>query len=175
MTQKLLWLIRAWKTYVVCRSGSDDRQGNYYKGCKNCECYVSKKNQETNIDVWSFFPCFFFLFFCTYFFSFVILTFIRTRKRQRTHFNNAWNVNKIITMISWRIRDIMTYWIFPKLYNLELSRIYSFHFVFQTCKITFVSLRYLYSHKTQFSLWRCWLIWLSRYAFFKCFEKDFCA
>ena len=50
MTQKLLWLIRAWKTYVVCRSGSDDRQGNYYKGYKNCECYVSKENQETNID-----------------------------------------------------------------------------------------------------------------------------
>ena len=52
---------------------------------------------------------FFFLFFCVHFFSFVILTIIRTRKRQRTHFNNASNVNKIITMISWRNRDIMTY------------------------------------------------------------------
>ena len=50
MTQELLWLIRAWKTYVVCLSGSDDRQGNYYKDWKNCKCYVSKKNQETNID-----------------------------------------------------------------------------------------------------------------------------
>ena len=35
----------------MCCSGSDDRQGNYYKGDKNCECYVPKKNQETNIDV----------------------------------------------------------------------------------------------------------------------------
>ena len=33
-------------------------------------------------------------------FSFVILTIIRTRKRLRTHFNNASNVNKIITMTS---------------------------------------------------------------------------
>ena len=34
----------------MCRSGSDDRQGNYDKGCKNCERYVSKKSQETSID-----------------------------------------------------------------------------------------------------------------------------
>ena len=90
-----------------------------------------------------------------FFFSFVILTIIRTRKRQRAHFNNASNVNKTITMTSWRNRDIITYLIFPKLYNLELSRIYSFHFVFQTCKITFVSLRYFHSHKTRFSRWWC--------------------
>ena len=164
--------IRAWETYVVCRSESDDRQGNYYKGCKNCECYVSKKNQETNIDVWSFFPCFFSIFLCS-FFSFVISTIIRTRKWQRAHFNNASNVNKTITMTSWRNRDIITYLIFPKLYNLELSRIYSFHFVFQTCKITFVSLRYFYSHKTRFSLWWCWLIWISRYAFSNVLKKIF--
>ena len=131
------------------------------------------KKRISMFEVFSF--VFFFSILLCSFFSFVILTIIRTRKRQRTYFNNASNVNKIITVISWRNRDIMTYWIFPKLYNLELSRIYSFHFVFQTCKITFVSLRYLYSHKTQFSLWWCWLIWLSRYAFFKCFEKDFCA
>ena len=52
---------------------------------------------------------FFFLsqFFCIYLFSFVILTIIRTRKRQRTYFNNVSNINKIITMTSWRNRDIM--------------------------------------------------------------------
>ena len=33
----------------MCRSGSDDRQDNYYKDSKNLECYISKKNQETNI------------------------------------------------------------------------------------------------------------------------------
>ena len=103
-----------------------------------------------------FFPCFFSILLCSFFFfSFEILTIIRTRKRQRAHFNNASNVNKIITMTSWRNLDKITYSIFPKLYNLELSRIYSFHFVFQTCKITFVSLRYFYSHKTRFSLWWC--------------------
>ena len=101
-----------------------------------------------------------------FFFSFVIV------KAAEYTLQYASNENKIITMTSWRNRDIMLYWIFPKLYTLELSRIYSFHFVFQTCKITFGSLGYLYSHKTQFSPWWCWLIWLSRYAFFRCFEKD---
>ena len=107
------------------------------------------------ISMFEVFSLVFFLFFCVLFFSFVISTIIRTRKRQRAHFNNASNVNKIITMTSWRNLDKITYLIFPKLYNLELSRIYSFHFVFQTCKITFVSLRYFYSHKTRFSLWWC--------------------
>ena len=48
------------KSTSMCCSGSDDRQGNYYKGDKNCECYVPKKNQETNIDVWGFFPLLFY-------------------------------------------------------------------------------------------------------------------
>ena len=55
---------------------------------------------------------FFYLFFCVHFFSFVILTIIRTRKRQRTHFNNASNVNKIITMAKSRYNDILN---FPKI------------------------------------------------------------
>ena len=36
---------------MSCVVQSVDRQDNYDKGCKNCECYISKKNQETNIDV----------------------------------------------------------------------------------------------------------------------------
>ena len=51
----------------------------------------------------------FFCFFCVQFFSFVILTIIRTRKQQRAHFNNASNVNKIITMISWRNQKMIPY------------------------------------------------------------------
>ena len=125
------------------------------------------------ISMFEVFSLVFFLFFCVLFFSFVISTIIRTRKRQRAHFNNASNVNKIIIMTSWRNLDITTYLIFPKLYNLELFRIYYFHFVFQTCKITFVSLRYFYSHKTRFSLWWCWLIWISRYAFSNVLKKIF--
>ena len=54
---------------------------------------------------------------------------------------------------SWRNQDKMPSWIFGKI-NLELSS-HSFH------KIAFGSFRHLYSHKTQTSLWSCWLIWLS--------------
>ena len=47
------------------------------------------------ISKFEVFSLVFFYFFCVYFFfSFVILTIIRTRKRQRKHFNNASNVHR---------------------------------------------------------------------------------
>ena len=56
-------LIYAWKTYVVRGSDLtvDKIMTKNLKGCKNCECYVSKKIQETNIGFsnWSFFVVFF--------------------------------------------------------------------------------------------------------------------
>ena len=86
----------------------------------------------------------------------------------------------IITMKIWSHIEFS-----KKLFNLEFPLV--------TCKITFASLRYLYSHKTQTSLWWCRLIWLSvtissekltghidaflsrsRFTFFKCFKKSFC-
>ena len=51
---------------------------------------------------------FFFLFFCVHFFSLVILTIIRTRKWQRTHFNNASNYNYDI-MAKSRYNDILNF------------------------------------------------------------------
>ena len=131
---------------------------------------IFQRKIKKPISMFEVFSLVFFLFFCVrffFFFSFVIV------KAAEYTLQYASNENKIITMTSWRNRDIMLYWIFPKLYTLELSRIYSFHFVFQTCKITFVSLRYFYSHKTRFSLWWCWLIWISRYAFSNVLKKIF--
>ena len=85
-------LIYAWKTYVVRGSDLtvDKIMTKNLKGCKNCECYVSKKIQETNIGFsnWSFFVVFFSLcFFCVHYFSFALLTIIRATKRQRTRIN----------------------------------------------------------------------------------------
>ena len=58
-------------------------------------------------EVFSFF--FFFLFFCVHFLcSLVILTIIRTRKWQRTHFNNASNYNYDI-MAKSRYNDILNF------------------------------------------------------------------
>ena len=166
MTQKLLWLIG-----VV--HGKMIEKVIITKVARIVSVMFLRKIKKPISMLEVFSLVFFFYSSVFFFFSFVILTIIRTRKRQRAHFNNASNVNRTITMTSWRNRDIITYLIFPKLYNLELSRIYSFHFVFQTCKITFVSLRYFYSHKTRFSLWWCWLIWISRYAFSNVLKKIF--
>ena len=62
------------------------------KGCKNCECYVSKKIQKTNIsgfktEVFLFFVFFSFCFLYIHYFSFAALTIIRTTKRQRGRIN----------------------------------------------------------------------------------------
>ena len=57
------------RSNVVCRSGSDD-----------CQCYVSKKNQEPISKFEFFFPCSFLYSSVFIFFPFVILTIIRTRK-----------------------------------------------------------------------------------------------
>ena len=82
--------------------GSEGWQGNYNKtlgGRKNCEYYVCKEIQETNI-VFSNLSFFFFffslLFFCVYYFSFALLTTVRTTKWQRAHINKASNINKIM-------------------------------------------------------------------------------
>ena len=83
MTQKLLWLISAWK-FLVCRSESEGCQGNYskiWKGRKNCESYIFKNIPGINFifSNWKFFSCFFRLcFFCVFYFPFSFLTIIRT-------------------------------------------------------------------------------------------------
>ena len=82
------------------------------------KCYVSKKIQETNIGFsnWSFFLVFFSLCFsCAYHFSFLLLTNIRGTKRQKTRINKASNINKIITMSSWRNQDKRPYGIFRRI------------------------------------------------------------
>ena len=60
--------------YVVCRSRSESWPENYktLQDRKNCECYVSKKIQETNFKM-KFFPFFVF----SVFFQ-CLLFFIRT-------------------------------------------------------------------------------------------------
>ena len=84
-------LIYAWKTYVVRGSDLtvDKIMTKNLKGCKNCECSVSKKIQETNIGFsnWSFFVVFFLSVSCVHYFSFALLTIIRATKRQRTRIN----------------------------------------------------------------------------------------
>ena len=85
-------LICAWKTYVV--RGSDLTVDKVVitknlEGCKNCECYVSKKIQEINIKFsnWSFFLFFSLCFFCVHYFSLAHFTILRAAKRQRTRIN----------------------------------------------------------------------------------------
>ena len=62
------------------------------------------------IEIFFYFLCFF----CVHFFSFALLTIIRTTKRQRTHINKASNINKVITMRLWQNQDMTTYLIFRK-------------------------------------------------------------
>ena len=67
-SQILTW---AWKTYVVCGSGLTVGRvviTKKWEGRKNCECYVSKKTQESNIGFsnWSFSIWFFFSLFLLY-------------------------------------------------------------------------------------------------------------
>ena len=60
--------------YLVRRSGCERRQENYktMEDRKSCECYVSKKTQETNFKM-KFFPLF-----CFSVFFQCLLFFIRT-------------------------------------------------------------------------------------------------
>ena len=136
-------------------------QGNYNKnleGRKNCECYGSKKIQETNIvfSNWSFFLSFFSLcFFCVHYFSFALLTIIRTTKWQRTHITEASNINKIINC-NYEIMAKMKIWRHIKFSkkNYLISSYLGVTLSSRNIK-TFASLKYLYAHRTQTSLWWC--------------------
>ena len=55
------------------------------------------------------FLCFF------YYFPFALLPVIGATKRQRAHINKASNINKILTMTSWRNQYMTPYWIFWKM------------------------------------------------------------
>ena len=65
-----------------------------------------------------FYFCFFFVFslylLCVHYFSYALLTIIRTTKRQRTHIHTVSNDNKIVTMSSLRNHDKTLHWIFQK-------------------------------------------------------------
>ena len=114
------------------------------------------KNPIVYFQIEAFFLIYFFsVFFCI---SIAVLTIIRTTKWQTAHINKASNISKIINcnydiMVKPRYDVIL---IFPKTYLIfsYLEVILSI----LTYKITFASLRYLYSHKTQTCLWWCWLI-----------------
>ena len=132
--------------YVVRCLGSHGCQENYktLEDRKNCECYVSRKIQEINfvLSKWSLFLSFSSLyFFKVYYFSFAFLIINSTTKWQRTHINKTSNINKLITISSWRNQDKCHIEFFEKLFNLDLSS-HFFH------KVTFASFRCLYSHKT---------------------------
>ena len=80
---------------------------------------ISKKIQETNfvfskISLFlSFFPL---CFFSAYYSSFALLTIIMTTKWQSTHINKTSNINKLITISSWRTQDTLHLhkkWSFP--------------------------------------------------------------
>ena len=111
VTQNLIWLI-------VDRSGCESWQENYktLQDRKSCECYLSKKIQETNFKM-KFFPFFVFsiCFFSVYYFSFALLTIIRTTKWQSAHVSKTSIVNELITISSWRNQDKVSYWIFRKI------------------------------------------------------------
>ena len=111
--------------YVVRRSGSESWQENYktLEDRKICECYVSKKIQETNFvfSKWGFLISFFSLcFFSVYYFSFALLTIIRTTKWQSTHIKKTSNINELITILSWRNQGKIPYWIFQKITKFEV-------------------------------------------------------
>ena len=103
VTQNLIWLI-------VDRSGCESWQENYktLQDRKSCECYLSKKIQETNFKM-KFFP--FFVFSRCFFSVFII----RTTKWQSAHVSKTSIVNELITTSSWRNQDKMPYWIFRKI------------------------------------------------------------
>ena len=103
VTQNLIWLI-------VDRSGCESWQENYktLQDRKSCECYLSKKIQETNFKM-KFFP--FFVFSRCFFSVFII----RTTKWQSAHVSKTSIVNELITISSWRNQDKMPYWIFRKI------------------------------------------------------------
>ena len=90
---------------------------------KNCECYVPKKIQKTNIAFSNcrFYPCFFFClcFSCVHFFSFALLTIIRTTKRQRTRINKVSNISKIFCYSY----DIMTKTRYDAILNLSKNHL----------------------------------------------------
>ena len=109
-----------------------------------------------------FFSLFFSLcFFCVHYFSFAILTIIRTTNWQRAHINKASNINKIINcnyeiMAKSRYDAILN---FPKNYLISSY----LGVTLSSCNIqdNFASFKYLNARKTQTSLRWCWLTWLS--------------
>ena len=122
------------------------------KGYKNCEFYVSKKIQETNIVFWngSCFPYFFALcLFCCYYFH-LHFWLLRTTKRQRTH---------IISIKSIYFNyGIVTKSRFEATLNFPKKCLIILEVTLSTCNIQD---NFYYSHKTQTSLLWCWLIWFS--------------
>ena len=127
---------------------------NSWKWLKNC--YDSSALKKYRVLKLKFFSLFFFLcFFGVHYFSFALLTIIRTTKWQRTHINKASNINKIINYD----HEIMTkssvtpYWIFQ--ITILCLVILESLFPVVTYKITLASLKYLYAHKTQTFLWLC--------------------
>ena len=115
---------------------------------------ISKKIQETNFLFlkWSFFPFFFFSLFFLYLLFFIRPFECHYNNKVAEYTNKTSNINKIITISSWRNQDRIHIEFSEELFNLELSS-HSFY------KITFASFRYLYSHNFSVVM-RCWLIWL---------------
>ena len=74
------------------------------------------KKKKIALSNWRFFLSFFSLcFFCVHYFSFALLTIIRTTKQQGTQISTASNINKIIFMSSWRNQDETLYWFIWKI------------------------------------------------------------
>ena len=123
-------------------------------------CFYENSRNQYRVFKLKFFSLLFSVyFFCVHYFSLALLTIIRTTKRQRTHLNKDSNINKIIYFVimkswqKWRYDAILN---FPK--NCIISSYLGV--TVSSCNIK-DNFCFTYAHKTQTSLWWCWLIWLS--------------
>ena len=132
-------------------------------------CFYENSRNQYRVFKLKFFHCFFSVFFfCVLYFSFALLTNIRTTRWQKTHIDMASIINKII-IYNYEIMVKIKIWrhieFSEKLFNFELSGSHSFQLEHKRSLLlhlsTFASLKCVYAHKTQSSLWWCWLIWLS--------------
>ena len=115
-------LICAWKTYVVRGSGLTFDKiiiTKIWKFARTVNVMFLRKFERPISGFQSeVFSLLFFSLcsFCVHYFSFSLLFIIRPgTKWQRTRINKASNINKIITMPSWRNEDKRPYWIFRKI------------------------------------------------------------
>ena len=139
----MIWLISAWKMYIVRRSGSESWQENYktLEDRKSCECYVSRKFKKPILKL-SFFLSFFSLFFSVFiiFHSHFWLSLGQQSGGENISIRRQTSMNlQLYHHGEIKIRCHIEF--SEKLFNLELPD-RSFH------KMTFASFRYLYSHKT---------------------------